>query len=287
MHEAARASMGAGKLARMSVPPRPRLVGVVHLPPLPGSPRARDGAPAIARAAARDARLLAAAGFESVMVENFGDAPFFRDQVPPITISAMTACALAVREACPQLPLGVNVLRNDGAAALAIAVATGASCIRVNVLSGARVTDQGLIEGRAAELLRLRRALGGDELEVWADVAVKHSAPLAARELGDETRDLVQRALADAVLVTGSGTGEAVDPARLGSVRAAAGGAPVYVASGASIAALPELAKLCDGVIVGSALRADGRAGGPIDEDAAQRFAAAFHAAFARPRERI
>jgi hypothetical protein len=82
--------------------------------------------------------------------------------VPAITIAAMTSCALAVREACPQLPLGINVLRNDAAAALAIAVAVGASCVRVNVLSGARVTDQGVIEGRAAELLRLRRTLAGE-----------------------------------------------------------------------------------------------------------------------------
>ena len=263
----------------MSVPLRPRLVGVLHLPPLPGSPRARDGVGDIARATARDARLLAKAGFESIVVENFGDAPFFRDAVPPITIAAMTACALAVREACPQLPIGINVLRNDGAAALAIAAAVGAACVRINVLSGARVTDQGVIEGKAAELLRLRRELA-QPIEIWGDVAVKHSAPLAPRELGEETRDLVQRALADAVLVTGSGTGEAVDPERLRGVRAAAGLAPVYVASGATIAALPGLAALCDGVIVGSALRADGRAGGPIDADAAGRFAAAFHAAF-------
>jgi len=265
----------------MNVSSRPRLVGVLHLPPLPGSPRARDGVSEIARAAARDARLLAMAGFESIVVENFGDAPFFKAAVPPITIAAMTACALAVREACPQVPIGINVLRNDGAAALAIAAAVGAAYVRINVLSGARVTDQGIIEGEAAALLRLRRALA-QPIEIWADVAVKHSAPLAPRELGEETRDLVQRALADAVLVTGSGTGEAVDPERLRSVRAAASTAPVYVASGATIAALPELAALCDGVIVGSALRADGRAGGPIDGEAAARFAAAFYAAFDR-----
>ncbi len=259
----------------------PRLVGVLHLPPLPGSPRAREAATTIARAAAQEARTLAAAGFEAVVVENFGDAPFYKEQVPAVTIAAMTACALAVREACPQLPLGVNVLRNDGAAALAIAAVVGAMCVRVNVLSGARVTDQGVIEGRAAELMRLRRELGA-AVEVWADVAVKHSAPLAGREVGEETKDLVLRAHADAVLVTGSGTGEAVDPGRLRSVRAAAGGAPVLVASGATLAALPELAGLCDGVIVGSALRADGRAGGPVDEGAARRFADGFFAAFGR-----
>jgi len=257
----------------------PRLVGVLHLPPLPGSPRSRESVASIARAAARDARILEASGFDHVVVENFGDAPFFKHDVPAVTIAAMTACALAVRDACPDLPLGLNVLRNDGAAALAIAAVVGAASIRVNVLSGARVTDQGLIEGRAAELLRLRRDLAADTIHIWADVAVKHSAPLAARDIADETKDLVHRALADAVLVTGAGTGESVDPAHLKIVRAAAGHAPVLVASGATIPALPQLLKLCDGVIVGSALRADGRAGGPIDEQAARRFGAAFHAA--------
>lgn len=257
---------------------RARLVGVLHLPPLPGSPRSSEPVAAIARAVARDARVLADAGFDLAIVENFGDVPFYRQHVPSVTIAAMTACALAVRDACPDLGLGINVLRNDAPAALAIAVVVAATCVRVNVLSGARVTDQGLIEGDAAALLRLRRELGRPDLEIWADVAVKHSAPLAARELGDETRDLVQRALADAVLVTGSGTGEAVDPARLRLVRAAAGDAPIYVASGATEASLPVLTNMCDGIIVGSALRADGHAGGPIDPDRASRFAAAYRA---------
>lgn len=257
----------------------PRLVGVIHLPPLPGSPRARLAAAELAAGAARDARALAAAGFDAVIVENFGDAPFFKDHVPPVTIAAMTRCALAAREAAPGLALGVNVLRNDALAALSIAASVGAAAIRVNVLSGARVTDQGVIEGRAAELLRLRRELDAGAVAIWADVAVKHSAALAERDVVDETRDLVARALADAVLVTGSGTGEAVDPTRLRAVRAAAGGRPVLVASGATEAALPVLLDLSDGVIVGSALREGGRAGGPVDPRLAERFAAAFRAA--------
>lgn len=257
-----------------------RLVGVLHLPPLPGSPRSALPVAAIADAVARDARALADAGFDLVMVENFGDAPFFKEHVPPATIAALTACAIAVRSACPDLPLGINVLRNDGLAAVAIAAAVGAACVRINVLSGARVTDQGVVEGRAAEVLRLRRELGRPDLQIWADVAVKHSSPLAPVDLVDETRDLVHRALADAVLVTGSGTGHAVDPARLRAVRRAAGGFPVYVASGATEADLPVLAGMSDGVIVGSALRSDGRAGGPVDPERARRFAAAFRAAF-------
>lgn len=258
-----------------------RLVGVIHLPPLPGSPRSALSCADVARAAAKDARALADAGFDLAMIENFGDAPFFPSEVPPVTVSAMTACAVAVREACPDIAIGINVLRNDARAALAIAAVVGAACIRVNVHTGARVTDQGIVEGRAAETLRARRALGADPVAIWADVNVKHSAPLAPRDVGLEAEDLVKRAMADAVLVTGSGTGKGVDEPELRRVREAVRGGPlVLVASGATVESLPALAPLCDGVIVGSALRGDGVAGGAVDPRRAEAFAAAFRRAF-------
>lgn len=257
-----------------------RLVGVIHLPPLPGSPRARSHARDVAARAAGDARVLAAAGYDLVMIENFGDAPFFAEHVPHVTVAAMTACAVAVREACPELPLGINVLRNDAEAAMSIAAVVGASCVRVNVLTSARVTDQGVVQGRAAELFRLRRTLEAEGVEVWADIDVKHSAPLAVRALAAEAKDLHLRALADALLVTGEGTGVAVDFDRLGEIRSAVPKAPLLVASGASVELLPKLAKSCDGVIVGSALRADGVAGGAIDRARAEEFASAFRRAF-------
>jgi membrane complex biogenesis BtpA family protein len=256
------------------------LVGVVHLPALPGSPRAAAPCGDIARGAVEDARALARAGFDATIVENYGDAPFFAGRVPPVTVSALTACAAAVREALPDLALGINVLRNDAEAALSIAAVVGAACVRVNVHVGARVTDQGIVEGRAAETLRLRRALGAEGVAIWADVDVKHSAPLAARDVTREARDLVERGLADAVLVTGEGTGIGVDEEKLRRVRDAVPAAPLYIASGATPGALARLAPFCDGVVVGSALRADGVAGGPIDPGRAAAFAEAFRRAF-------
>jgi membrane complex biogenesis BtpA family protein len=257
-----------------------RLVGVVHLPALPGAPRSTSTCAQIAQAAAADARVLAEAGFDLAILENFGDTPFFAERVPQITVSAMTACALAVRQARPDLPIGINVLRNDAEAALAIAAVVGAACIRVNVHVGSRVTDQGLVQGRAAETLRARRALGAEHAAIWADVDVKHSAALAPRDVAREADDLVVRGLADVVLVTGEGTGRGVDEDKLRRVREATTGVPVYVASGATLEALPRLALLCDGVVVGSALRTDGRAGGPVDVARAAAFAAAFRRAF-------
>lgn len=257
-----------------------RLVGVIHLQPLPGSPRSSATCAEVAAAAARDAAVLVRAGYNLVIVENFGDAPFFAGRVPAMVVSAMTACAVAVREASPGVPIGINVLRNDADAALAVAVATGAACIRINVHTGARVTDQGLIEGRAAETLRTRRALGAEGVAVWADVDVKHSAPLAPRDVGREAEDLVKRGLAEAVLVTGEGTGRGVDVAKLRHVREAVPYAEVLVASGVTVESVGKLTGLCDGVIVGSALRAGGVAGGRIDPDRAQAFADAFRRAF-------
>jgi uncharacterized protein len=259
---------------------RPRLVGVVHLPPLPGSPRAAAPCAEIAEGAVRDARVLVAAGFDHVVIENFGDAPFFADVVPAITVSAMTACAVAVRKACPELSVGINVLRNDAQAALAIAAIVGAAFIRVNVHTGARVTDQGVIQGRAAETLRSRRALGADRVAIWGDVDVKHSAPLGERDAAREAEDLVKRGLVDAVLVTGEGTGRGVDESKLRRVRDAVPGVPVLVASGATEESLARLAGLCDGVVVGSALRDGGLAGGPVDSQRAASFARAFAGAF-------
>lgn len=258
----------------ISPPSLPRLVGVIHLEPLPGSPRASSSVARVRDAAAADARALAEAGFEGVIVENFGDAPFARDAVEPVTIAAMTACALAVKAAAPRLALGINILRNDAEAALAVAIASEATMIRINVHTGARVTDQGLIQGEAHRTLRSRRALGAEHVRLLCDVDVKHSAPLAARPIGEEAADLAGRGLADAVLVTGSGTGHGASLRDLEAVLASVL-VPVFVASGVTDATLAET-RGAHGVIVGSCLRKTGRAGDPIDVDRAKAFAEAF-----------
>jgi membrane complex biogenesis BtpA family protein len=254
----------------------PALVGVIHLRPLPGSPGYEGDLAQIASSAARDAHALADAGFEAIIVENYGDAPFVPGTVEPITVAAMTRCALAVRVAAPMVALGINVLRNDAQAALAVAAATGASFIRINVHVGARLTDQGVVQGMAHQTLRTRRALGLDGVKLLCDVDVKHSAPLAPRPLQEEAHDLTLRGHADAVLVTGSGTGRSVALPDLDLVLRAVE-APVLVASGVTEATLPQVRR-AHGVIVGSCLRQGGQAGLPVDPALAKSFADAFFA---------
>jgi hypothetical protein len=249
---------------------RKLLLGVVHLPPLAGSPRyagalLRD----IVSSARRDAEALLEAGFDGYVLENFGDAPFFPETVPVYVPTQMT------RIAC-ELPRGeftaVNVLRNDAAAALAVAAAAELEAIRVNVHTGAMVTDQGLVEGRAAETLRLRAQIA-PRVAILADVDVKHARPLGERfDLAEAARDTAYRGLADALIVTGRATGAAADPKDLAIVRAAVPDRPLLVGSGSGEATVRELLKIADGVIAGTAIKRGGRVEEPVDVERAKRF---------------
>jgi membrane complex biogenesis BtpA family protein len=243
-------------------PSRP-LIGMLHLPPLPGAPRFAGNLEAIRRQVLEDAAALVEGGAHAAILENFGDAPFYPGRVPAITIAHMTALAAEVRREF-ELPLGVNVLRNDGLAALAIAHAAGAQFIRVNVLCGARLTDQGVIQGIAHDLLRERAALDS-EIRIFADVNVKHSAPLAACPLADEVADLIHRGGADAVIVSGAATGKPADLEELREVKAAAGPNPVLVGSGASAETISYHLSHADGFIVGTGIKRDGRVENGID----------------------
>lgn len=262
---------------RQSARSLPSLVAMVHLPPLPGSPRFRGSMEAVVEEAVDRASRLTAAGFGALMVENFGDTPFFAGRVPPVTVAAVTACVSAIRAAVP-VPVGVNVLRNDAAAALGVAAVTGAAFIRVNVLTGTMNTDQGPVVGQAAELLRQRAALAID-VAIWADVFVKHATPPPGATLAEAASDTFERGGADALVISGARTGEPTDLETLELVRTAVPDAPLVVGSGATPETLPELAKLADHIIVGSALERDGRPGDELDERRLDRFMEAAEAA--------
>ena len=234
---------------------------MVHLAALPGSPCFDGSLAAVEKLACADAQALTDGGVDAIMIENFGDAPFTKGRVDAVTVASMTRCALAIR-AETSLPLGINVLRNDAISALAVASAVGASFIRVNVLVGARVTDQGVVEGDAYSLSRARVALGAQAIGVWADVDVKHSAPLSARPFAEEVAETVDRGFADVVIVSGSGTGAAVDPERVAAA-AAATRAPVVLGSGVTAANIGRFTS-ARGAIVGSSLKTAGGVRAPV-----------------------
>ena len=245
------------------------LVGMVHLQPLPGSPRWEGSMQGVLDTAVQDARALVAAGFNAVVVENYGDVPFQTDRVSATTVAALTAAVLAVRSAT-SVPVGVNVLRNDAASALGVAAATGASFVRINVHVGSMWTDQGLLHGRADETLRLRRTLELDDVALLADVHVKHAVPPTGTTIEASAGDCWHRGLADGLLVTGSGTGISTSAADVVVVQTAVPESPVLVASGVTATTVGGYLEVADGVIVGSAVMRGGVAGSAVDPERAR-----------------
>lgn len=251
----------------------PRAVfGMIHLRPLPGAPLFAS-LDEVLEHALRDARAIREGGCDGFVVENFGDRPFTRGRVEAETIAAMTRVVTELAREV-RLPFGVNVLRNDALSALAIAAATGASFIRVNVHTGAMVTDQGLIEGDAYSTLRRRSALSPDVL-IFADHLVKHAAPLGAVDPVQAAKDLRLRGLADALIVSGAETGAPADASRLRALRAVLEDTPFLLGSGLT----EENADLfgeADGAIVGTSIKAAGRVDAAVDPARVERVVRSF-----------
>lgn len=260
-----------------------QVIGVVHLLPLPGSPCGVPMEEVLSRCK-RDARALVEGGVDGIIVENFGDVPFFSDRVPPETIAAMSLAvaevvALASRN---HVGVGVNVLRNDAESALAIAAVTGAQFIRVNVHTSAMLTDQGWIEGRASDTLRRRTFLENcgatsraGNIEIAADIGVKHAMPPHGFNIIEAARDTIHRGLADAVIVTGPATGSPPEIGELKAVREAVPDSVVIAGSGTTSTSVGEILEIADGAIVGSWLKFDGKVENEVDPERVRTLVAA------------
>ncbi len=248
-------------------------IGMVHLQPLPGAPhRHPNPLEEILLAAERDVRALQDAGFDGILMENYGDAPFYASKVPVETVTAMTVVAWELRKIA-SIPLGINVLRNDPIAALSIAHVAKADFIRINIHMGVVDTDQGRIEGVAADTLRYRSQLGAEHVNIFTDARVKHAQPVAPfKDIFEEIESLLYRGDSDAIILTGPATGKPTDLQTLKAVREKNPQVPILVGSGVTEDQLAEIAKYADGVIVGTSLKVDGKTANPVDPKRATSF---------------
>jgi len=247
---------------------RRAVIGVIHLPALPGAP-AYDGQSmdSLARFALDEAERYRAGGVDGLIVENHGDIPFAKpDELGPETAACMAVITQGVRLASG-LPVGVNVLANGAVAALAVAKAAGAAFVRVNQWANAYVANEGFMEGRAGAASRYRAWLRARDVKVFADVHVKHGAHAitADRAIGELARD-VEFFDADVAIATGQRTGDA---ASLDELRAIAAGTslPVAVGSGVNPDNVGDILSIADAVIVASYLKRDGVWWNPVDPE--------------------
>jgi membrane complex biogenesis BtpA family protein len=251
-------------------------MGVLHLLPLPGGPVDSPGLAAVLERALADAVALREGGIEAAVIENFGDAPFMAGRVDPHVPAMMGVIGARVR-AETGLDLGVNVLRNDVAAALGVAAACGASFVRVNVHIGAAWTDQGLIQGKAYETLRYRRELGSGGIRIAADVLVKHASPAGETRIEAVCQETALRGRADVLIVTGAHTGGTTSLREVERARAAVPDRPIWVGSGVTVSTIKGVAAVAGGAIVGTWLHRDGVLAAPLDVERVRRLVGALH----------
>jgi len=263
------------------------LVGVIHLPRLPSTHYVGEvGVEEVVERAVKESRILEELGYGGIIVENFGDAPFLKRVRDPLTLAAITVVAREVVKSV-RIDVGINLLRNSGLEAYSVALATGAKFIRVNSLVETLLTDSGVVGPEAPRLRNVRFNYPG--VKIFADIVCKHGSSLsylAYREqslvkggtepLEDLVADAVERGRADALVVTGTRTGEEPDVEFLSKVKSVSP-VPVLVGSGATPENLEALLRRADGVIVGSYIKADGKAGNPVDFERARRFISKFN----------
>jgi membrane complex biogenesis BtpA family protein len=250
------------------------LIGVIHLRALPGTPGNNLDIAAITSIAVEEARQYEQAGFNGVMIENTHDRPYLKAAVGPEIVAAMAVISAEVRRATA-LPLGIQVLAGANASALAVALACGASFVRVEGFVFAHIADEGLIEASAGALMRYRRAIGADHIRVFADVKKKHSAHAITADLDIvETAHAAEFFIVDGVVVTGVATGQPAEPAEVNFVGRAVS-VPTIVGSGITTENLVHYSD-ADGFIVGSSIKKDGVWSNPIDPDRARALVRAF-----------
>lgn len=267
------------------------VIGVIHLPRTPSiNVRCENCIDEAISRVLEEVKILSELGYSGALIENFGDTPFDKRVRDPLTIASL---AVIIREAvkASSISIGVNILRNSGREAYAIAIASGAKFIRVNALIESIISDSGIVEPEAPRLKTIR--LNYPWVKVYADIMVKHSSslrytlslveaglgfstiPTAKGSIEDYIKELIyeyiERGKADALIVTGLRTGEP-PPIQLVKIIDKYSSIPVLVGSGITAENVKEVLQVCDGVIVGSYIKSEGRAGNRIDYERAREL---------------
>ncbi|MCH3976829.1 MAG: BtpA/SgcQ family protein [Bacilli bacterium] len=248
------------------------IIGMVHCLPLPGTARFSDLSQVRTQALA-DALTLQKAGYDAIMIENMGDAPY-AEKMDLAQITAMSAIAEMIKEAV-DLPLGIDCAFSDYRSALAIAKAVGADFIRIPVFIDTVVYANGIIYPSAHDALIYRREIGAEKVLIMADLQVKHTHMLVNDMSIEESAKLAEASGADAVVVTGVLTGKPTSIEDIEQVKKVVT-VPVYVGSGVSVKNIKDQLSIASGVIVGSSLKDRGEVSLPVDFDLAKELIEAY-----------
>tara|TARA_B100001123_G_scaffold217303_1_gene245354 strand:- start:811 stop:1572 length:762 start_codon:yes stop_codon:yes gene_type:complete len=247
-----------------------KTIGVVHLKALPGSPSYENNLSEIYKSALEDSTALQNGGVDSIIIENFGDIPFTKNSISKLTLAHFTNIAKELSDSL-NIDIGINVLRNDGESALSIADSINANFVRINILSGTMYTDQGIIEGKANKLIKLKNSLSNN-IEIYADVFVKHAVPPIGYTIENQTEELLLRAGADKIIITGDGTGKEINFEQLEKLREIVPKGQLAIGSGVNESNIENYKNIADILIIGTGFKVDQNIAKPIDVKSVEKL---------------
>jgi membrane complex biogenesis BtpA family protein len=246
------------------------VIAMVHLGALPGAPLydANAGIDGLVAGAAADLAALQGAGVDAVMFGNENDRPYEFD----VDRASTATMAYVIGQLRSQItvPFGVNVLW-DPQSTVALAAATGADFLR-EILTGTYASDMGPWTPDAGAAMRYRNHLGCGHVAMLANVSAEFAYSLDRRPLPDRARSAVFSSIPDAVLVSGTITGEAAAPGELEAVKAVLPDTPVLANTGVKHETIADVMRVADGCIVGSSLKVGGDTWASVDPDRAADF---------------
>lgn len=247
------------------------VIGVIHVGALSGTPANDKSIAELIDIAIHEARIYTDYGVDGIIVENTHDVPYLKGSVGAEIVAEMTIVCHAVKSES-KLPVGVQILAAANIEAMAVAHAAHLDFIRAESFAFSHVADEGLIESCAAKLLRYRKTIGAENVEVWTDIKKKHSSHAITSDISlGATAETVEFMRGDAVIITGNMTGDAP---KLSDVEEAKTHCrlPVYLGSGVDVNNISEFYKTADGFIIGSYFKTDGHWKSDVDKNRVRQF---------------
>ncbi|XP_060923799.1 uncharacterized protein F13E9.13, mitochondrial [Limanda limanda] len=246
------------------------VIGMIHVKALPGTPLGCMNMSQIVEEACREASIYRDAGIDGLIIENMHDIPY-SFSVGPEVCACMTAVCTAVRSVCPILPLGVQILSSANQQAMAVALASGMDFIRAEGFVFSHVADEGLLNACAGELLRYRKQVGAEHVQIFTDIKKKHSAHALTSDVSiEETARAAEFFLSDGLVITGVATGAEADPRELKEVSQSVR-IPVLIGSGVTYDNMERYLD-ANGMIIGSHFKEGGRWANAVHPEQVKRF---------------
>jgi len=250
------------------------IIAMAHFPPLPGQPRydASKGVAGLRASLERDLEILLNSGVDGVLFCNEGDRPYSVSAGPETT--ATMAAVISGLSPGIDIPFGVDILW-DPVAAVALGHAVGAKFVR-EVFTGTYAGDFGLWQPPTAQALRMRHALGADDLRLFFNITAEFATAVAPRPLGLTAKSVLLSSTPDALCVSGPVTGSGVDTGLIKEAKNAVGDSAAVIANtGVRPETVGDLLAVADACIVGTAFKRDGDTWNEVEQKRVDRFFAA------------